>query len=135
MTTINEFIKANQITIASSEVHANPNMADGDKWQANHYSITLRRMSRADTLSTFFSKGVGLKGSPTAAEVLDCLASDAQSVDSARDFEEWAYEFGYDTDSRKAEQVYNSCVKGQKELRRFLGDNLYKQLTEEVEQL
>lgn len=132
---IHEFIKANQITITSSKVHTNPNMASGDKWQANHYSVTLRRMSRHDTLSTFFSKGIGLKGSPRVDEVLDCLASEAQSVDFARDFEDWASEFGYDTDSRKAEAVYTACVKGQKELRRFLGDNLYKQLTEEVERL
>jgi len=48
--------------------------------------------------------------------------SDAQSVDDARDFEDWCAELGYDTDSRKAERTFRACQRIAERLRQFLGD-------------
>lgn len=45
---------------------------------------------------------------PDAADVLHSLLLDA-SVTYATCFEDWASEYGYDTDSRKAEDIYNAC--------------------------
>jgi hypothetical protein len=41
---------------------------------------------------------------PSAAEVLGCVARDAEA--QSMTFDEWAGEYGYDTDSRKAEDTY-----------------------------
>jgi len=46
---------------------------------------------------------------PEFADVLYCLVSDASVIDFPG-FEEWAREYGYDTDSRKAEQMYRECL-------------------------
>ena len=72
---------------------------------------------------------------PDCASVLDCLASDAASYDQSRDFDEWASDFGYDTDSRKAEKTYRVCGEQSKELRHFLGDAEYRALLGDVERL
>jgi hypothetical protein len=58
---------------------------------------------------------------PTAADVLGCLCSDAQGVDHGETFEDWASDFGYDTDSRKAERIYHECQSIALRLRGFLG--------------
>ena len=72
-------------------------------------------------MTVYFTMGSAHTAEPTAAEVLDCLASDAASVVNARDFTDWASDLGYDTDSRKAEQTYQACVKSTADLRRLLG--------------
>ncbi len=59
---------------------------------------------------------------PTASDVLDCLASDASEYDGTRDFEDWASDYGYDTDSRKAEATDRVIAEQAKALRHFMGD-------------
>lgn len=46
---------------------------------------------------------------PELDDVLQCLLSDASMVRHGQTFEEWAGDFGYDTDSRKAEKCFNNC--------------------------
>lgn len=53
---------------------------------------------------------------PTAAAVLYCLLSDASATDQC--FADWASEYGYDTDSRKAFAIYEACCANGLELRR-----------------
>jgi len=65
---------------------------------------------------------------PTIGEVLQCIASDCQSIEDARNFEEWASEFGFDTDSRKAERTYNACRDEAQTWRTFLGLQRYGEL-------
>ena len=62
--------------------------------------------------STDFHQGLGhrkdwLPIPPTAAEVLYCLLSDASATGQC--FADWASDFGYDTDSRKALAIYEAC--------------------------
>lgn len=52
----------------------------------------------------------GRKFYPPRASVLACLALDAEAINYGS-FEQWAQEFGYDTDSRKAEEAYNACLR------------------------
>jgi hypothetical protein len=93
----------------------------------DNYKVTLRRGSRRMTLH--FSKGIGHHGAePEAAEVLDCLSSDASGIENGSGFEDWCGEYGYDTDSRKAEKTYKVCARQAAKLRVFLGDELYDQL-------
>lgn len=66
-----------------------------------------------------FYQGAGHSAEPTAADVLSCLILDASAADYDS-FEQWAEDFGYDTDSRKAERVYRACCETAKRLERFL---------------
>lgn len=71
---------------------------------------------------------------PTASDILDCLASDACGYDDARTFEDWASNYGYDTDSRKAESIYHTIGQQAKALRHFLGRD-YDTLIHKIERL
>jgi hypothetical protein len=72
---------------------------------------------------------------PEAQDILDCLASDSSSYDNARNFEDFCSDFGYDEDSRSAEKIYNACGAIAKELKFFLGAELYEVLLYKVERL
>ncbi len=54
----------------------------------------------------------------SAADALSCLLMDARAAETT--FEDWAAEFGYDTDSRKAEAVYRACDEIGKKLKSLL---------------
>lgn len=58
---------------------------------------------------------------PKVEDVLYSLAQDAGAID-ARDFEDWASDFGLDTDSRQAEATYRACLEIALKLRAALGD-------------
>jgi hypothetical protein len=58
---------------------------------------------------------------PNPVDVLYSLAADANALDYAT-FEDWAQDFGYDTDSRSAEKVYRACLEITLRLRSDLGD-------------
>lgn len=92
-----------------------PGVHDGmDAW-----TVTLRFGRRRLTVPFFM--GVGHNGAePDAASVLYCLASDARA--GAVSFEDFASEFGYDPDSRKAEQIWKACRRLAPRVRQFLGD-------------
>lgn len=112
--TFKEFAEKFGITISSEYADENP---VDTSWRANHYKCVLKCEKRQMTI--FFSKGFGLSGEPTAEEILNCVAMDY----SEEDFEDWCGEYGYDTDSRKAEKVYKACKKQTKDAKRLLGEN------------
>lgn len=87
--------------------------------QADAYKVTLQYKRRK--LSVPFYQGKAICKEPQAHDVIYCLISDAQSIECADSFEDWASSLGYDTDSRKAEKTYKACVKNQQNIRRFLG--------------
>lgn len=70
---------------------------------------------------------------PDLASVLDCLASDSVSVENSPVFEDWADEFGYDTDSRKAEKTFQACCEQARTLRALLGPATFDILLYETE--
>lgn len=59
---------------------------------------------------------------PELRDVLHSLAIEASVLD-AGGFEDWAADFGYDTDSRKAEATYRACLEIALKLRASLGDD------------
>lgn len=127
-----EFVKTNKITTTAKRVKSNPNFQDQET-PMNHFVVVLQW--NGDLMRVPFSQGLGLSGVPTAEDVLDCLASDAASVENAKSFEDWANDFGYDTDSRQAEKTYNICKTQACELETFLGKELYAQLLWSVKRL
>lgn len=58
---------------------------------------------------------------PDAVDVFAALCMDSSVLD-AGGFEDWASDYGYDTDSRAAEAVYRACLETALKLRSALGD-------------
>ena len=98
-------------------VDSNPHMNDMPEG-STHWKITLRNQGRQ--LTTHYSMGPAHTEEPTLEDVLDCLASDAAGIENSPRFDQWAGEYGYDPDSRKAERVYKVCQKQAEGLLRLL---------------
>jgi hypothetical protein len=129
--TMQEFVERHGITIRSERADLNRNAPD---WtEANHYKVTLRHNGRQ--LTTSYSQGYGIRDEPDAAHVLDSLALDSAGYENAKDFEDWATEYGYDTDSRKAERTYRIVARFAAKLKVFLGEDLYSDLLWNTESL
>ena len=131
MGTMADFVARHNIKIACEWADRNPHMPDWN--DANHYKCKLT-MGRKQ-MTVYFSQGYGVSHEPEVVDVLNCLADDSAGVSNARSFEEWAEEYGYDTDSRKAEKTYNVCVKQAARLLSFLGEDLYNELLWETKRL
>jgi len=132
MTTWNDTISALDITMTVERADRNPNMADSDNM--DHWKCRFRT-SDGRRMTVTFSMGSGHNGKrPTAVEVLDCLASDAAGIENTGDFDDWCADYGYDTDSRKAERIYRACQREAGKLRQFLG-HLYQPALFETERL
>lgn len=89
-------------------------------WPHNGWTVTLRYRGRRLTVDFYTGPAAA---EPDAASVMECLASDASSVANARGFEDWCSEYGYDTDSRKAERTFKTCAAQTAKLRVLLGDD------------
>jgi hypothetical protein len=61
---------------------------------------------------------------PDPVGAFDCLLSDTQSVDNMT-FEDWADDFGFDEDSRKALKVYERALAQADAVKEFLGADLF----------
>jgi hypothetical protein len=91
----------------------NENFRTSDGW-----TCTLKYDGKQYTIP--FYKGSGHGGSePTVEEVLECLFQDANTADNARDFEDFASEMGYDSDSKKAEKIFIQCQRISDNLKRL----------------
>lgn len=55
---------------------------------------------------------------PSVADVMPCLLVDGSADFDCESFEEWAESLGYDTDSIKSLETYNTCVKIGRNVRR-----------------
>ena len=133
--TLDQFITEQQLVMSVRPIKRNPHM-QGEQMPRN-FECTIEFEGRGyhEPLTVYFSQGSAHTKPPTLAGVLDCLASDASGVDNAQSFEDWASEYGYDTDSRKAEKIYNICVQQAQELKALLGQDAYDQLLYETERL
>lgn len=125
--TLADFIASMSIKMTVRPAKGNPLMESADR-EMHHWNCRLSSMGRQ--MGVVFSMGSGFNGrEPILAEVLDSLASDAAGVENARDFADWCGEYGYDTDSRKAERTYRACARIAKRLQRLCGsDGAYQAL-------
>lgn len=95
----------------------------GDNWR-----VTFRRDDQR-MIASFFT-GPGLRETypdgPTPHMVLDTLLTEAADYVNARDFEEWAHEFGYDlgepSNRREASRIWREVERQTVTLQGFLGD-------------
>jgi hypothetical protein len=94
----------------------------------DHYRITLSNKQGRYTFSFWNSANDSQQGKqPTAYDVLSCLGGEVYSPDSLEDF---CSEYGYDTDSRKAEKTFKASAKQQESLRRLFSTDQLEKLAE-----
>lgn len=80
---------------------------EDDKEERNCYTVTVKRGS--DTIKFAYGDSIDntQKGkTPRLYDILCCCGSDYNCPDS---FKKFCSEFGYDEDSRKAEQLHKKC--------------------------
>lgn len=90
---------------------------DGFPPGSSSWRVTLRYQGRRLTVP--FYTGPAIEREPSAADVLACICSDALAGE--QDFGEFCREFGYDSDSRRAEQTWRACAALAPKVRRLLG--------------
>jgi len=118
------FAAANGITMTFEQVADRP---DPTSWADGcHWRVTLNREGLE--FSIFYSQHKSNEKDPQLYDVMGCLASDASTSEASDTFDEWCDNFGYDTDSRQAERIYNQCRKQSADLKTFLGGDLYTEL-------
>jgi hypothetical protein len=84
-----------------------PISTKSDNWQdtAKQWKATFTNNKNCRFSQSFdYFTGSAITSTPTVDEVLGCLISDAMANELF--FDDWCYELGYDTDSRKALQTY-----------------------------
>jgi len=156
---LKEFTRKHPLKIEILPAPENPTMDNSD--DMDHWYITLTNEERNSNglcyMKLYFSQGSGHRTptpklmprtladheynarckptKPELEDILDCLASDCAAVENARGFEEFASEFGYDVDSRRAKRTYDTCMKQSTELFDLLGRDAYDLLLWETERL
>ncbi len=81
------------------------------------------------TYNTIFNPKTQPLPEPKLIDVMYCLVSDSSVIDHPN-FESWADDYGYDTDSREAEQTYRQCLDIALQLRSILGNDVLEELKE-----
>lgn len=118
---IADFIARTGLTMESQRIESR---SDGVNWdrgtdnRSSHWRATLHRGDESMTLE--YSMGPAHLNGPEIADVLDCIASDVAGIENASSFEDWAADYGYDPDSRKAFATYQAIEAQRAELRNLL---------------
>ena len=132
MQSLADFITRAPIRFTVRPADRNPNMGSRDAG-ASHWRCTLTLNGKRMTVP--FSQGSAHTFPPTLADVLNCLALDASGFENAGDFASWCGEYGYDTDSRKAEKIYKTVGRQAASLKSLLGPEFYNDLLWNTESL
>jgi hypothetical protein len=101
-----------------------------DDWQKKACPWTIIIYNGRKRMTINFWTGIAITEEPTLETVLECLVGDAAGVNDSTTFEEWANEYGYDTDSRKAESTYKAVMQEATKLKKLLGPEAYKEMFE-----
>lgn len=104
-----------------------------DRWSMDNFKALQRICETGRSNISLIPRGSNLfktwKGviQPKALGVIHSLVMDADAVGYAG-FEDWAENCGFDTDSRKAETIYNQCLDHALKLRNALGNDDFERL-------
>lgn len=108
-----------EISIKATNSGKCPPFCDGKHIHGDEYRVTMKRALTGARLTFPFwnSQRDSEQGkAPTAYAVLACAGSD---LSCPEEFDEFCAEFGYDTDSRKAEKTFRLCAAFGRKLRAF----------------
>ena len=95
---------------------------DDTGWEHRLWRVTLQNHYTGRHTRTTYRTGMGIDGQPDASGVLYSLVLDANAFGDTGTFEGFCAEFGYDTDSRRAEKMFKACGRTFDRLQVFLGD-------------
>lgn len=104
---------------------------DGDfytfpDWAKQGWNITLRYQGKR---AQFRFYGGGASKTPTASDLVWAVAVDSTALTES--FNDWCYEYGYDTDSIKARSTYKACQRNGERLIKLIGNkDIFSQLVE-----
>jgi hypothetical protein len=79
----------------------------GKPWE--HYAFRYEFSGALTNAAFSWKQGLGCKTKAPPAEVLASVCREWADAD-ATTFEDWAGNFGYEEDSRRAEAIYKSCL-------------------------
>jgi len=79
-------------------------IVDSEQWEHRLWLLHLN----GETFE--YKTGIGIKKAPTAAQIIASYCRDYLDARDYDGFEDWAGNFGYDSDSRKAETIYRKCL-------------------------
>jgi hypothetical protein len=88
-----------------------------DTWEHDLWEVTINGEAFCYRTGVGHRKA-GLAVDPPMADVVHCLISDGNAC--LQDFEDWASDLGYDTDSRKAYATWVACCETGHRLARVL---------------
>lgn len=124
--TIDEFIARTGVTMTVESI---PQRSDrNNDWdrEASHWLVTISRDGRS--MSVEYSMGSAHTGEPELRDVLDNLASDSAGYENASGFEDWAADYGYDTDSRRAYATFEAVAAQRSQLASLFDDDDFDRL-------
>ena len=105
-----------------------PPWKDDGSTMTNHYKVKITGPGGSYTLDFWDSIYNTENGEqPNEYDVIACL--EWYTADS---FEDFCDEFGYDTDSRKAEKTYKACRKQTENLRRIFPNEKHREILAEI---
>ena len=116
------------VVMDAQTVAVNPRAGDwGERADVTHWTCSFA-LPDGQGWATFYSMRSAHYGrKPEAAEVLGCALRDDPR---GEDFEEWASNLGFDTDSREALRLFHVCEDQAQALRIFLGADVYEELSD-----
>jgi len=129
---MSQFIESCGLSMSAVQIKASTDChrmtKEDKKWHdtASHWNVSLSN-KEGEVRSWEYSAGSAHKGEPSMTDVLESLQCDASGRDG-QSFEDWCSEFGYDTDSKRAEATYNACGQTVYKLRSLLGRDAYTAL-------
>ena len=112
-----DFLSKNQATLKVVFVKHDRYFSD-DKGSRDIWKFTLRRNGKQYS-GTFGQALANVGKTPTAYDLLSCLTKYDPET-----FENFCSEYGYDTDSRKAEKIFKAVTKEFIGVNRVFGDVL-----------
>ncbi|MFA6118242.1 MAG: hypothetical protein WC729_29925 [Sphingomonas sp.] len=137
--TYEQFCTQHGIQIVSTRTLSNPHMPDVKTAPMMHhwhvlltYAAPVAGGMALRSMKLHYSKGTGHRGEPpTAAEVIESLASEAQVFGpdvQGPSFPEWVANCGLNEDSMRAYRAYQASKGLARRLRGMLGQELYNWL-------
>jgi hypothetical protein len=125
--TVKEFCEKYAIKCKANKVSKNPN--DPTWKDAKHYKVTLYCDDKSQML-VYYSRGMAVTGIIKPSEILECILYDCMGIEHDNNYNDWAENNGFNSDSIKGFNVYKACLQQKQDFIDFLGIAVYKQFLE-----
>ena len=115
----NDFCNKHSITIKCEKPVLKRHFA-GDKEERYVWQVTIHRTVKGQKMSFEFGNSINAKNKmPSNYDILTCLTKYDPGT-----FSDFCSDYGFDTDSRRAEKTYNAVCKEFAAVQRLFGDIL-----------